>query len=199
MCLSCKACRGAPPANSLQQQGMVHRPSALSVMEKRWSLGWWARLKLLGLGEKMMPNGAAVSSQGWKECRTADLQEAGAYLPLALSARGEVGDASSNSICTQAIKVHLTLHKTHKKAHLKCSVMHTSLELAMSFLLSVPQERNLLYEIMATASKHCCWCRLLWLPVGKTDCSCISVYKENKAKGKENTQMNKQTNKNPEK
>lgn len=35
MCLSCKTCRGAPPANSLQQQGMVHRPSALSVMGKR--------------------------------------------------------------------------------------------------------------------------------------------------------------------
>lgn len=46
---------------------------------------------------------------------------------------GEVGDTSSNSICTQAIKVHLTLHKIHKKDYLKCSVMHTSLELAMSF------------------------------------------------------------------
>lgn len=46
---------------------------------------------------------------------------------------GQVVDASSNSICTQAIKVHLALHKTHKKAYLKCSVMHMSLELAVSF------------------------------------------------------------------
>lgn len=83
-----------------------------------------------------------------------------------------------DSICTEAIKVRLTLHKTCKKAYLRCSVMHTSLKVA----IHPPWGFLLLYAIMAAASKHCCCCRPLWISLEKGQCTCLSVYRENKAK-----------------
>ena len=55
----------------------------------------------------------------------------GPHRAAALESRHRIICTGGDSICTQAIKVHLTLHKTHKKAYLRCSVMDTILELAM--------------------------------------------------------------------